>query len=283
MRFSLLTLSLHARQEPDQFERLDRAARFIAEENVSCVCLQGCGQRASAPEVDDEPGLREDNTALLLRSRLEQFGLKYGLVWDLSHRSNGSFEEGSAVLSQLPLLGRCSRYVSNVDDPENVESRNVVMARLAAAPNSVIDVYSTHLSPPEAGFEQQLASLVTFIDETPAVLEAMKPPPPKRRGPPRKRVPLQEPQVTTRLICVAGDFNAEPDEGGGAMVERGYLEASAAAREGSPQGAASQDRPWFDYIYVKPALRPQSARVVFTGDDAPPVGDRYGVLVEFEV
>ncbi|MFW5745232.1 MAG: endonuclease/exonuclease/phosphatase family protein [Spirochaetota bacterium] len=283
MRFSLLTLNLHTLQEPDQFERLDRAARFIAEENVSCVCLQGCVQRASAPEVDDEPGLREDNAALLLRSRLEQFGLKYGLVWDLSHRVDGSFEEGSAVLSQLPLLGHCSRYVSNVDDPEDAESRNVVMARLAAAPNSVIDVYSTRLSPPEAGFEEQLGSLVTFIEETPAVLEAMKPPPPKRRGPPCERVPLQEPQVTTRLICVAGDFNVEPDAGGAAMVERGYLEASAAAREGSPQGGTSGDDRWSDYIYVKPALRPQSARVVFTGEDAPPVSDRYGVLVEFEV
>ena len=280
MRFSVLTLNLHAWKKSDP---LDRTVRFIAEENVSCICLQECGQRASAPLVDEVAGLRDDNTALAIRSRLEQYGLKYSIVWDLSHRSRGSYEEGPAVLSQLPVLGQCSRFVSQDRDTERIESRNVVMARLAAAPHSVIDVYSANLSPPGEGFDEQLRSLLTFIDETPALLEAIKPAPPRRRGPPRKRVPAQESQVMTRLICVAGDLNVEPGYAADPLIQGNYLEASSAARDGASDAATFEDGRWLDYVYIKPALRPQGARVVFDGEDGEPVSDHYGVLVEFEV
>lgn len=283
MRFSVLTMNLHGWEKPDRLAKLDRTVRFIAEANVSCVCLQECGQSESASMVDEVARLREDNTALIIRSRLEQYGLKYSMAWDPSHHGCASVEEGSVVLTQLPVLGQCSRHVSQDEDPENPQSRSVVMARLAAAPNSVIDVYSASLSPPEDGFEDQLRSLLTFIDETPAALDAMRPPAPKRRGPPRKRAPIQESQVMTRLICVAGDFHVEPGPALRALVQNNYLEASAAAREVAPRGASFEDGRWLDYVYVKPALRPQAARVVLNGEDAPPVSDHYGVLVEFEV
>lgn len=283
MRFSVLTLNLEGWHGSDDRAKLDRTARLIAEENVTCVCLQESVQSDATPLVDEASGLRKDNTAHVLRSRLEQYGLKYGLAWGVSRRGTGSFEQGAAVLSQLPILGQCSRFVSNEEDSGSAHSRNVVMARLAAAPNSVIDAYSTHLSPPEHGFDEQLSSLMAFVDDTPAVLEALKPPPPKRRGPPRKRVPVQEPHVVTRLVCVAGDLNVEPGRALGALVEQSYLEASVAAREASPAVGTTTDGRWLDYVFIKPALRPQGARVVFSGADAPPVSDHLGVLVEFEV
>jgi len=283
MRFSVLTLNLHTWQESEQMDKFDRLARYVAEENFTCLCLQECGQRTGSAFVDDSETLRTDNAAYLLQSKLGAHGLKYSMVWGYSHDSFGAYEEGSAILTQLPVLGNCARYVSETADPNNVQARNVVMVRLAVSPNAVIDVYSVHLSPPEAGLEGQLDELMEFVVETPGILEQMKPPAPKRRGPPRKRVSPEEPPISTRLICLAGDMNDEPGGRVQALSARGFLEASSRAREENPDAGTFEDGSWIDYVFIKPALRAQSARVVFDGTDAPPVSDHYGVVVEFEV
>ena len=230
MRFSLLTLHLRSRQGPDEIDDLHRIARFIVDENISCVCLQECRQTPEADPVDDGP-LRSDNAGHLIRERLLSYGLKYQLVWARSHQRDDGQDEGSAILSQLPILGSCSRFASSSEDPADDQARNVIMARLAAAPNAAIDVYSVHLSPPEHGLAEQIGSLVRFVQETPEELEQMKPPPPKRRGPPRRRGPGDEVPITTRLICLAGDFNAAPDGEVRSLPEAGYLDASSIARD----------------------------------------------------
>ncbi len=282
MRFSLLTLNLHTWQESDQLDKLDRIAQFAVEENVTAICLQECAQSRSAELIDEGP-LRADNTGHLLRERLVVYGLKYSLAWDWSHYGFERYEEGSAVLSQLPFLGSCSQYVSGTDDPGTVQSRKVVMARLAVGPATVIDVYSVHLSPPAEGSESQTDALVGFVGDTPNLLEQMKPPPPKRRGPPRKRAAIEDPTVLTRLVCLAGDFNVTPDGHVPRLKEYGYLEASAAARDTQAGTGTFEDGRWIDYVFVKPAVRPQAASVVFHGDDRPCVSDHYGLVVEFEV
>ena len=157
------------------------------------------------------------------------------------------------------------------------------MARLAAAPNAAIDVYSVRLSPPEHGLAEQIDALVHFVQQTPEMLEQMKPPPPKRRGPPRKRVPGDEPPGTARLICVAGSFHEEPQGGVRSLTQQGYLDATTTAREVAPHTGTFRDGRWIDYVFIRPALRPQSARVVFSGDDRAPVSDHYGVVVELEI
>jgi len=283
MRFSLLTLNLETWRDAGQTAAIDRIARYAAEENLSCICLQGCEQQSTSAFVEDSDALRADNAAYLVQSRLGAYGLKYSMVWGYAHDDRDGLETGSAVLTQLPILGTCSRYVSERDDPEDEESRNVVMARLAVAPNAVIDVYSVHLGSPAAGLEGQLGVLTRFVEETPDILEQLKPPPPKRRGPPRKRVPVEEPPVSTRLICIAGDMNEEPGGLVKSLAGGGFLEASAAAREGGPETGTRTDGRWTDYVYVKPALRPQAARVILSGSDSPPVSSHYGVVVEFEV
>lgn len=282
MRFSLLTLNLHTWQEADQLDKLDRIAQFVVKENVTCICLQECAQSRDAELLDEGP-LRADNTGHLLRERLVAYGLKYSMTWDCSHYGFELYEEGSAVLSQLPLLGSCSQYVSDSEVLESTHSRRVVMARQAVGPATVIDVYSVHLSPPADGLEAQVDALVGFVDATPKVLEQMKPPPPKRRGPPRKRAVTEDPTALTRLVCLAGSFNVTPDEQIPRLKERGYLEASAVARDTRAGTGTVEDGRWVDYVFVKPAVRPQSASVVFHGGDQPRVSDHYGLVAEFEV
>jgi len=283
MRFSLLTLNLETWRGSGQTATLDRIARYAAQENLTCICLQGCEQQSTSAFVEESEALRVDNAGYLIQSRLGAYGLKYSMVWGYAHDDRAGLETGSAILTQLPILGTCSKYVSEHDDPEDEASRNVVMVRLAVAPNAVIDAYSVHLGPAEAGLERQLGALTRFVEETPDMLEQLKPPPPKRRGPPRKRVPVEEPPVSTRLICIAGDMNEEPGGLVKSLTGGGFLEASATAREASPETGTRTDGRWTDYVYVKPALRPQAARVVLSGPDSPPVSDHYGVVVEFEV
>jgi hypothetical protein len=283
MRFSVLTLNMKTVPR-DRSDALDEIVRFAAEENITSLCLQGCEQRDESPILEDRGPVRSDNTAAAIQAGLEHHGLKYSMGWDVSNRAGSSgIESGPAVLAQLPILSSCSRFVSASDDASDPGSRLAVMARLAIAPNAVIDVYSIQLSDPEHGMNDELQALFTFIEETPDVLERMKPPPPKRRGAPRKRPPVVEPVVSTRLICLAGGFGAEPDRLGDVLRGRNFLEASAAIRDSEGSLGTTRSGFWSDYIFIKPALRPQNPRLAFTGTDRPRMNEHHAVVVEFEV
>ena len=213
MRFSLLTLNLNSVLASQRTGSIDRLARFVAEQNLTALCLQGCeqSQNASLVETEDSAsagsaGVRWENPAYRLRSQLEEYGLKYGLAWEAAREPEAAIEEGPAILSQLPVLGRCSRDLSSSDRARG-GPRFAVMARLAVSPTAVIDLYSVRLEGADSEGSEQLSAVSSFVEDTPRMLDEMQPPLPKRRGPPRKKRLGDEPPVATRLICVAGSFD----------------------------------------------------------------------------
>lgn len=261
MRFSVLTLALQPASVGD-LDGLDRIARFAAESNISCICLTGCVQRSGPPDRQAEE-LSDDNAALAIQRRLAGYGQKYALEWRRSRTIAGDREEGKAILTQLPILGSCDRYVSRSDDPADEGARRAIMTRLAISPTTVIDLYAFRLCADDC-----LDTLLDFVEATPRILEEQQPPPPRRRGPARRR-PAEEPAVTTRLVCLAGDLHADPAEATRRLRSSGYLPAGPdAGRTVMPES-----------ILIKPAIRPATVTQPLAASDA-----RYRALAaEFEV
>lgn len=283
MRFSLLTLNLHSYQEPESETKLKQTAELIARENVTTVCVQECCQRKDGELLSPGSPIRRDNAARVLADRLAEYGQKYDYVWDWSHYGFEHYEEGSAVISQLPILASTAGLVSEGSDPDDAHgSRKVVHARLAVSPEVVIDVYSVHLSDPGRGGAKQAKSLAEMVAETPEKLKEANPPRTSRRGhmklvPNAKLAP--EP---VRLVFLAGDFNDTPD---GPTIQwltgSGFADSSTIARVAG--SATFEDGRWIDYVLMRPVLRPTAGRVVFDGSSEPRVSDHSGVLLEFEV
>lgn len=289
MRFSVLTLNLGSMPSSVQTESSDRLARFVADRNLTSICLQACEQSPDATLVDmgeaagpADADLRSDNPAYRLRAQLEEYGLKYGIVWKPAGKAMAGVESGPAILSQLPILGSSSRRLFR-EETHGSQSGLAVMARLAVSPTAVIDLYDVELGSPAEGLAEQISALTGFVEDTPRVLQEMKPPAPRRRGPPRKKKPGDEPPEATRLLCVAGSINDEPEGDVQALSRAGYLEASAGARARLAEQGGARGGAWTDYVFIRPALRPQSSTRVFHGEDLEPFGEHSGVIVEFEV
>ncbi len=283
MKFSLLTLNLHTYQEPDQDEKFERIARFAMQENITCLCFQECAQSTTASYLDKSETVREDNAAHVIVRKLNDLGQKYGYVWDWAHIGFDVYEEGLAVVSQLPVLASTSELVSAGDDPTDaMGTRKVLHARLAVNTEMVIDVYSMHLSDPGHGGEEQVRALTGFVGRTPDLLREAAPPKQKRRGHLKLMSQEQIQRDPFRVVFVAGDLNDPPGGPMAAAMQRaGFADPSQSLRD---DGAGTfQDGRWIDYVFMKPLLKPTAGRVAFDGVAEPTVSDHMGVFLEFEV
>lgn len=279
MRFSVLTLNLRTSDLPLGPERVDRFCAHVAENNISCACVQGLRQTAAAPLVDESGALREDNDLVSMQRCLERYGLKYGRFWSQAATDLDGRELGCGVLSQLPVLGACGRAQDREEEPAAKVYPLTSMVELAVAPSVVIDVYSVEFSGDDADPDAQIDGLWSFIESAPAILESLQPPPPKRRGPPRKRTAADEPPPVTRLHCVAGHYPHEAARVIARMKGFGFLEASESARSGAAASAGGSH----DYVFIRPALRPHNVRLVELFRGLPGAGEGAAVAAEFEV
>ena len=106
MRFSILTLELDTPSEPADENRAEPVVRLIADSNISCVCLFGCGQHASSSPSAQAENVREGSIAEVLSRRLNSLGLKYDYIWYPSHPGAEDCECGVAILTQHSEIGR---------------------------------------------------------------------------------------------------------------------------------------------------------------------------------
>lgn len=283
MHFSLLSLNLHTYQEADQDTKFDRIAELITQHNVTCLCLQECAQNRDAELLEPGGLVRADNAAQIIVEKLNRLGQKFDYVWDWAHYGFGSYEEGVAVVSQLPILVTNSTYISQSTDVEDADgARKAIHARLAMSTDMVIDVYSAHLSDPAAGGTDQAMALSRFVSSTPDLIREAAPPKPKRRGHMKLMSNEQIQPDPVRIIFVAGDFNDTPDGPTvAALTDAGFADPSSSIRDG---GAATfEDGRWIDYVFMKPMLRPTAGLVAFDGTEQPRVSDHAGVVLAFEV
>ncbi|MEE8441132.1 MAG: hypothetical protein V3S41_05370 [Spirochaetia bacterium] len=276
MRFSILTLDLALFPGQGQAAELKPLARFIAENNVSCVCLQGCAQHRLSPLLVESDRIREDNAVTIVADQLGRLGLKYNYVWDWAHYGETYYESGSAVLTQLPILGSAARFVSEIEDRNNLFTRQIVAARLGVSPDVNIDVYSVALSGAGETLSKQVNRLLMFVGESPDLFVPKPQPAPRRRGRPPRALPSDKRSEPVRMVFLAGKFADLPE---GRVADS--LQPTGFGR--GDAGATADAGPWADAVYLRPGLRPTDGERVFAGSDGPVLGGRSGLLLGFEV
>ncbi|TCJ19513.1 endonuclease [Parasulfuritortus cantonensis] len=260
---NVLVLNLHCRQEDDQDYKFSEIAKAIDELSVDVVCLQEVSE-----DWNDAQGDWASNSARIINDRLEK---PFHIHNDWSHLGFGRYREGVAILSRYPFSEYDSRYVSNKRDPYSIDSRKVVMGKIAVPYFGAINVFSVHVSWWENGFAEQFDNLHQWA---------------------RSR---RETGVTGTLLC--GDFNVAAGSPGYARIvaaqdyDDQFLAVHAPAtfaavfRERKPgwQSLLANDgRIDFAFLEKSSALKVTSARQVFTGTEYAEVSDHQGVLLTFE-
>ena len=287
MRFSVLTLN--ARDLPDGkqagSESLEGVARYIAEHNVSCVCLQDCEQAATAPVVDAESGVSADNLAYRLSARLNTLGLKYEMVWSGSPPPEGGNPIGCAILGQLPILA--TSRAGGVPGASSDPPACAVAARLAVAPGILIDAYTASIDAKTDGGAEYVARLRDFVSRSGADL-ARRSVLPRRRGRPPRSALTQAPPEPVRIVLLAGDMPDDPNSPvTQALLADGFADASRLAGPTSANSrkadTVTPDYGWAAHVYIRPGIKPTDVSPALADDARTHRSQRCGLLLGFEV
>jgi maltose 6'-phosphate phosphatase len=245
-RLKVLTLNLHCYQEEQQHDKFARIARAINDLDADVVCLQEVGEL-----WNDGHGDWQSNAARIIKDQLAQ---PYHYHGDWSHRGFEKYREGVAILSKFPFVSRDSGYISPVQDPNNINSRRVVMGQVDVPYLGLVNIFSVHLSWWDSGFREQLKNLVGWAEH--------------RHSDP----------VAATLLC--GDFNNPARSEGYCLATEKYEDQFLKA---NPAVARNHDQR-IDYIFARKGSRLQavSARMLFTNSDYGRVSDHPAFFAEFE-
>ncbi|MFZ4623425.1 MAG: endonuclease/exonuclease/phosphatase family protein [Rhodoferax sp.] len=259
----VLILNLHCYQEDNQDHKLSKIAMAINELDIDVVCLQEVAELWNEGKGD-----WESNSAKIINDRLVS---PYHIQTDWSHLGFDQYREGVAVLSRYPVQKHDSRYVSNTDDPYNINARKVVMAQISVPHIGLINFFSCHLSWWEGGFSEQFENLLQWANS-------------KNTW-----------HIKGTLLC--GDFNIKAGSRGYELVVDSNKYSDQFLAVNSPpvyQKIFIDKRPhWqryladdhrIDYIFMKKPseLKVTSGRQLFTEQDYGSVSDHCGYLMTFE-
>ena len=262
-QLKVLILNLHCYQEDQQDYKFSQIAKAIDELEVDIVCFQEV-----AENWNDGEGDWDSNSAKIINDRMQGH---YHIFTDWSHLGFDKYREGVAILSRYPMSKQEGQYVSNSHDSYSIHSRKVVAAQVRVPNIGLINVFSSHLSWWEDGFEEQFERLRDWASA--------------------KRT------EHTKATLLCGDFNITAGSEGYQKVvntneyDDQYLAANS-------QGLFEKifrvnDLHWrdyltddyrIDYIFMNKTsdLFVVSAQVLFTEQDYGKVSDHCGYLMAFE-
>src|SRR3954466_14677889 len=127
----LLTLNCHSWQEENQLLKIKYLAQNIMENSYDIIALQEVSQAVDEEYVFGK--VKKNNYAFVLLEELKKLGItEYSLVWDLSHYiTNGTYEEGVAILTKHSIMAEHSFFVSESQDVKNHwKTRRIVGATI---------------------------------------------------------------------------------------------------------------------------------------------------------
>src|SRR4051812_13945660 len=127
----LLTLNCHSWHEEHQLDKIAHLAETIIENSYDVIALQEVSQAIAEEYVDGQ--VRKNNYGYVLLQELKKRGSnEYSMVWDISHFiTNGTFEEGLALLTKHPVIQKHSFFVSQSEDYIiNWKTRRIVGATI---------------------------------------------------------------------------------------------------------------------------------------------------------
>ena len=160
----LLTLNCHAWREENQLGKIDTLAKAIQENAYDVIALQEVSQPTDGQVIREN--VKSGNYIIVLLEALQRLGVTdYEYVWDLSHFSYGTYEEGLAILSKHPIEGKHSFFVSQSQDIMKWKTRKIVGASIRYK-EELVSFYSCHLGwwhDEEEPFVHQAKSLLEHV------------------------------------------------------------------------------------------------------------------------
>ena len=277
----ILTLNTHSLQEENHGQKLTWFVEGILKEKPDIIALQEVNQTAGEELMALEllegqypipgcMGIRKDNYAALVASRLRQAGIDCYWAWLPVKRGYGKFDEGVAVLS----LGRPIRCVdqfpiSRVNDYSNWRTRAALGVQLEGLEDWFYCLHMGWWNDESEGFLDQWRILNSCIAA--------------------KRM--------CGSVWLIGDFNAPdtvPGQSYEHIVASGWIDTYKVAHrkdEGitvpgpidgwrDPQDRKITEGMRLDYIWCSQRKEILSSRTVYNGQKEPVVSDHYGVLIE---
>lgn len=269
----VMTLNTHSWLETSPYEKLQRIADKIAQEDYDIVALQEVNQSLTSKNianyelqnfcsVQDQTPIREDNFAYCLIQLLEKQGKTYYWSWEMSHIGYDIYEEGNALLSKSPLVSQAF-CVSETNKKEDYHTRNILIGQTCVDEQEII-VASCHFSwwiDEKSGFVFEWQRLEEHLSNV------------------------------SNPIFLLGDFNNPADEIGYQLVAQSSLEiidSYKLAQKKSGEGTIKKkidgwenntEELRIDYIYLPKESRVKEYRHIFDGKTEALVSDHYGIEI----
>ena len=270
----LLTLNTHSWLEKEPQKKLEQLAQAISEQNYSLIALQEVNQLIESPFADTDSyfcptdenqwGIKADNFALLLVTRLKELGHHYYWGWAYNHMGYDKYEEGVALLSKTPLTTQ-QVTVSKNNDPADYRTRTVLIGQTHLGGHS-LTVISGHYSwwiDEQNGFSHEWATLL-------------------------KNIP------TSEVLLLAGDFNNPAHLSGegydlimasdlklkDAFIEAPIKQGEYTVEKNIDGWQSNTQKLRIDFIFGK-NITFNTCKIKFDGLNSPIISDHFGIESEF--
>jgi len=261
----LLTLNCHSWQEENQLEKIQCLAETIKEKSYDVIALQEVSQHIDSLLYAN--GLKEDNFLLVLLEELKKIGVTgYEYVWDLSHIGFEVYEEGSAILTKLPILEKESFIASKNEDIHVWKTRRIVGTTVDVK-GKPFTFYSCHLGwwhDEEEPFTEQINQLLSYANQH-------------------------------DHFFLMGDFNNNAyvrNEGYDYLKGKGLVDTyELALDKDSGHTVKGEIKGWdentgnlrIDLILTNKQVNVKSSKVIFNDENKPIISDHFGVEIEVEI
>lgn len=288
-----MTLNMHSMVEEECIAlawpaRLQTIVERIAKERYDVIALQEVNQPMDAAAVaaetlkqggyvpaTGEEVIRQGNAAYELTEKLRKKGLEYQWSYAVSHIGYSRYEEGTAMLSLLPVEQACVLSVSKDTELGNWTYRRQVGLRIQLK-SGWLWAFSVHF-----GWWKAETGTSSFLEQWDKMKEGLK-------------------GISHEQILLLGDFNNEAHVQGEGyddiMKDKKWqdlylqcieekegealytVEGQIAGWQGYP---AVRKR--IDYIFSNEEVAVSSYRTVFDGKNGQVVSDHFGVEAEFQL
>ena len=252
----LMTINSHSLIEDNYMEKCDIFADAINRVNPDIIAMQEVNQSINSKIVDELSGIREDNHALKIFNKINN----YHFSWLRVKNGYKIYDEGLVIFSKKPIYDVKSLLLTNTNDYNNWKKRTAQIAKIGDF--IICNVHMGWWNDSDEPFSEQFERLNSYLS------------------------------LYDNTIFLMGDFNSPSDvkgEGYDMVISNGWYDTYALAKTkddgftvtGNIAGwEQNRDSKRIDYIFTNRELEIKSSEVIFNGSNEKIISDHSGVIID---